>query len=64
MSNKVYDRLKWVALIFIPALSVLYATLGHIWDFPYVERIVGTLSAIDVFLGALLQISNSKYKKI
>ena len=63
MSNKAYDVLKWVALIFLPALGTLYFALSSIWGLPYGEQIVGTITAIDAFLGALLGISNINYKK-
>lgn len=63
MSNKVYDILKWIALIFLPALGTLYFALSGIWGLPYGEEIVGTITAIDAFLGALLGISNINYKK-
>lgn len=63
MSDKVYDVLKWIALIFIPAIGTLYFALAGIWGFPYAEAIVGTLTAIDTFLGAILGISTSMYKK-
>ena len=63
MSNKVYDVLKWVAMIVLPALGTLYFALAGIWGFPYGEAIVGTISAVGVFLGALLGISTSQYKK-
>lgn len=63
MSNKVYDFLVWVAQIVLPAAAALYAALAGIWGFPYGEQIVGTISAVDVFLGAILKISNAQYKK-
>ena len=63
MSNKVYDVLKQIALIWIPALGTLYFALAGIWGFPYGEQIVGTLTAIDTFLGAILGISTTIYKK-
>lgn len=63
MSNKMYDVLKWIALIFMPSAIALYAALSGIWSWPYGEQIVGTLSALEVFLGAILQISNANYKK-
>lgn len=63
MSNKVYDVLKWIALIVLPAIGALYFALAGIWGFPYGEEIVGTITAIDVFLGAVLGISNVQYKK-
>lgn len=62
-SNRTYDVLKFIAQIILPALGTLYFTLASIWGFPYGEQIVGTISAIDVFLGALLGISTMKYRK-
>ena len=63
MSNSVYDILKYVAQIVLPALATLYFALAKIWNFPYGAEIVGTISAIDAFLGALLQISTNQYNK-
>ena len=63
MSNKTYDIMVWIAQIVLPALGALYAALSGIWGFPYGEEIVGTITAVDVFLGALLKISNAQYKK-
>jgi hypothetical protein len=62
MSNSTYDLLKWVAQILIPALGTLYFALANIWGLPYGEQIVGTLTAIDTFLGVLLGISSNTYK--
>ena len=63
MSNRMYDILKWVALIFLPALGTLYFALASIWGLPYGQEIVGTITAIDAFLGALLGISTVQYKR-
>ena len=63
MSNKTYDILKEIAQIYLPAIATLYFTLASIWGFPYAEQIVGTISAIDVFLGAVLKISTIQYNK-
>lgn len=63
MTNKTYDILKWIAQIALPALGALYAALASIWGFPFGEEVVGTISAVDVFLGALLQVSTSNYNK-
>lgn len=63
MTNKTYDILKWIAQIALPALAALYAAVSSIWGFPYGEEIVGTISAVDVFLGALLQVSTKNYNK-
>lgn len=61
MSNKTYDVLKNLAQIWIPALSALYFALAQIWNLPYAEQIVGTLAAVDTFLGAILGISSKNY---
>lgn len=62
MSNKVYDILKFIAMVVLPALGTLYFALSSIWGLPYGEQIVGTITAIDTFLGALLGISSASYK--
>lgn len=63
MNNKTYDILKWIAQILLPAIGTLYFALAGIWNFPFAEEIVGTITAIDTFLGIILGISNSNYKK-
>lgn len=63
MSNKVYDVLKWIALVALPAITALWLTLANIWGFPYAEAIGATLAAITTFLGALLGISSYQYNK-
>lgn len=62
-SNGVYDTLAWIGRIVLPSLSVLYATLGKIWNLPYTEQIPLTITALDVFLNALLGISANNYYK-
>lgn len=61
MSNETYDFLKYIAQIILPALSVLYATLGKIWGLPFVEQIPATIMAIDTFMGVALKISSDQY---
>jgi len=61
MSNKVYDTLKWIAQYLLPAIGALYFALANIWMLPYAEQVVGTISAIDAFLGVLLGISSMNY---
>ena len=63
LSNKTYDTLKWIAQILLPSLGVLYFALAGIWGFPYGEQVVGTITVIDTFLGALLGINTIQYKK-
>lgn len=61
LDNKTYDILKYVAQIVLPAVGTLYFTLSSIWGLPFGEQVVGTITAIDAFLGALLKISSNKY---
>lgn len=63
MSNSTYDALKYIAQIVLPACGTLYFALAGIWGLPYGEQIVGTITAIDTFLGVLLGISTSQYNK-
>lgn len=64
MNNKTYDVLKWIAQIVLPALGALYFGLSRIWGLPYGEQIVGTITVVDTFLGALLGISAAEYRKL
>lgn len=63
MSNKTYDVLKWIAQLLLPALGTLYFALASIWGFPYGEQIVGTITALDTFLGVILGISTAQYNR-
>lgn len=63
MSDKTYDILKKIAQIWLPALGSLYFALAQIWALPYAEQIVGSITAIDCFLGAVLGISTMIYMK-
>lgn len=63
LNNKMYDILKWIAVLFLPALGTLYFSVAGIWDLPYGEQIVGTITAIDTFLGVILGISTVQYNK-
>lgn len=63
MSNKVYDVMKWIVMIVLPAIGGLYFGLSNIWGFPYGEEIVGTIALVETFLGSVLMISNTKYNK-
>ena len=62
LNNKVYNTLKWVAMILLPALSTFVMSLGDIWEIAYKEQIALTITAIDTFLGAVLMISSASYK--
>jgi len=63
LTDKTYNILKWVALVLLPALGTLYFALAGIWGFPYGEQVVGTITAIDTFLGVILGISTVQYNK-
>lgn len=63
MANKVYDILKWVALIVLPALATLYLGLSNTWGLPFGEEISATITLVNTFLGAILMVSNNQYKK-
>lgn len=63
MSNKVYDALKAVCTIFLPATATLYASLSGIWGLPLAKEICGTLAAVELFIGAIIGISSAAYNK-
>lgn len=64
LNSKLYDVLKFIAQVLLPALGTLYFTLAQIWGLQYAEQIVGTIAAIDTFLGIILGISTSSYNKM
>lgn len=59
--SKIYDRLKFMAQIGLPALGALYFALAGIWGLPSAEQVIGTIVAFDTFLGVILQISSTTY---
>lgn len=63
MSNKLYDILKWIAQIFLPAFGTLWFAISSIWGIPYCEQVVGTITAADAFLGVILGVSSYNYNK-
>lgn len=63
MNNKTYDVLKWITQYLLPALATLYFAIAQVWGLPYGEQIVGTITAIDTFLGVILGISTAQYNK-
>ena len=63
MTDRVYDILKWLAMVVLPALGTLYFALAGIWNFPYAQQVVGTLTAVDTFLGVVLGVSAAQYNK-
>lgn len=63
LNNKVYDILKWLVIIVMPAVATLYAALAAVWAWPYADEVVTTITAVDTFLGAVLCISTANYNK-
>lgn len=63
MSDKLYNVLKWVVMIVMPAAAALYQTLAALWNFPFADQIVGTITALATFLGVCLMISTKNYNK-
>ena len=63
ISNKLYDILKWLVIIVLPAAGPLYTALSTVWGWPYSNEIVTTITAVDTFLGAVLCISTATYNK-
>ena len=63
LNDKVYDVLKWVTMVVLPALSTLYCALATQWGLPYSEEIVKTVMAVITFLGTILGISTAEYRK-
>lgn len=64
LPNKLYDILKWIALVCLPAIAVLYLSIAGIWNLPFGQEISGTIMAIDTFLGVVLGISSIEYAKL
>jgi len=63
LPDKVYDVLKWVAILLLPALAVLYKTVAAEWGLPYGQQVYNTVYAVHIFLGTILGISSLTYKK-
>ena len=61
MSNKTYDILKWVALVALDALGLLYSTIANIWLLPYGDEVLKTCAAVSLCLGALIGVSGATY---
>lgn len=61
LTNQTYDIIKWIATYFLPAVAILYAALAAFWDFPEPEKVMGTIAAVEVFLGATMGFSKKSY---
>ena len=63
LSDKIYDALKWVTMIVLPALATAYVGLASIWGWPYADEVAKTTAVVCTLLGALLGISTAQYNK-
>lgn len=63
LSNKLFDALKWLTLVGIPALTTAYVGLSSIWGWPYADQVAKTSAVVCVLLGSLLGISTIQYNK-
>lgn len=63
LSDRTYSTLKWTAQVGLPALGTLVAVLTPLWGFPAGDQIVGTILAVDTFLGVALGLSTRQYRK-
>lgn len=63
MGKRIYDSLKFTALVILPAVSALYFGFGQIWGFPAVEQVVGSIAVLDAVLGTVLAKSSQDYLK-
>lgn len=63
MSNKLYDVLKWIALVALDAVGLFYSTIASIWGLPYGDQVLETCVALSVLLGALVGVSSTQYNK-
>ncbi|MBO4853945.1 MAG: hypothetical protein J5482_02215 [Oscillospiraceae bacterium] len=62
LSNKMYDVLKWIALVALNAAGVCYKTLSLIWALPYGEEVMATCAALALCIGALIGVSTAQYQ--
>ena len=63
INGKIYDVLKWVALIALPAVAVLISSLGQIWGWVDADKVTLTVNAVALFLGAIIGVSTYQYNK-
>ena len=63
LPDKVYQVLKWVALLLLPTLAWVSTMLCNTWNLPYGPEIAATITAVATFLGAILGVSHIQYKK-
>lgn len=63
MSNKVYDVLKWVALVALDAIGLFYSTMSSVWGLPFGDEVLKTFAALSLLLGTLIGVSSAQYNK-
>lgn len=63
MTSKVYDAIRFMALVALPGLGALYFGVAQIWGLPYAEEVVGTITVVDTFLGLVVKKSSTEYLK-
>lgn len=63
MSNKIYDILKWVALVMLDAVGLFYQTIAEIWSLPYGDNVLKTCVALSVLIGTLIGVSGTQYNR-
>lgn len=61
LPDSLYNVMKWIVIIVLPALATLYAALSAVWAWPFSQEVVTTITAVDTFLGAILCISTANY---
>lgn len=63
ISDKLYNKLKWICVIGVPALNVFLTTIFALYHLPHIDIVVGTISAVATFIGALIGVSTKAYNK-
>lgn len=61
LSNPLYDQLKRATTVLLPGVGALYFALAQIWGLPAAEEVVGTIAAVNVFLGLVVNVSSKSY---
>lgn len=64
LTNELYNALKWLALIGLPAAASLYFAMAGIWGWPDADKVVGSITALDTFLGLLVHASSRQFSKV
>lgn len=63
LPDKVYDWLKWIALIALNAIGVCYSALAGVWGWPFGDEIAKTCAALALLIGTLIGISTATYNR-